>query len=99
MKARLSLMLVLALLCGCASRQGIKVIHASDAERATWAKPSGSFQSAEPLLAHIEGYAGSKVTLELWRDPNMLVRRSSFTIPASKTYRSEDGYLFDPRFK
>ena len=85
-----------AFLCGCASGRGLKVIDLKDADRATWADPKTTFQPSESFLAHISGYGGRKVTLELWREPSQLVAKATHNIPARKTYISKQNpFVFD----
>ncbi|HZO84257.1 MAG TPA: hypothetical protein VFC26_03535 [Verrucomicrobiae bacterium] len=91
--------LLLALLCGCASPHGLKLIDAKDGKRAPWAEARTSFQPTDPFLALIRGYGGRKVTLELWREPNQKVGSATHDIPARKTYRSYDGLAFDTRWR
>jgi hypothetical protein len=89
--------ILLALLCGCASPRGLKLIDVKDGKRAPWADAKTSFQPTEPFLAVIRGYGGRKVTIELWREPNQKVGSATHDIPARKTYRSQDGLAYDTR--
>jgi hypothetical protein len=90
-------LIVVAFLCGCASRPGLKLIDFKDADRATWAEPKATFSPSEQFLVHIRGYGGRKVTVELWSEPNQLVAKTTHDIPAGKTYRSYDGLVYDTR--
>ena len=93
----LGVFFVAAVLGGCAHRPGLKLVDVRDADRARWAKPRESVEAGKPFLAHLAGYGGRKVQLELWRGRDLIGKRSIY-IPARKTYRSHDGWVFDTRF-
>jgi hypothetical protein len=92
---KLAVLMLGAMLCGCATKQGLRTIDVNDARRAVWAKPKTTFAASEPLLVHIRSYGGRKVTLELWREPNQFCGKVTCDIPAQKMYKTREPFVYD----